>query len=488
MARHGGSGATASAVRISRDRAVVGEVAVGQRKVVPRADVEELVALGEDVEVVAERRRRRAAAGRPPRWPGWCRPGARRRCRACARAGTRGRSPARPAAPRRRAGRPRCRAATHRVGDLLRRRHAEPGRRHGRLEHAQHVRRAVDVDPVDVVRQPALQPPPGRRRGRSRTAPAQAGPRSTAPNPWAGPFAAYFARFRAFAGPLVGHSVFPRIHRVKCPNQHFRGRYRGVADGIRIALRYHARPFAARRPMVGLACAPRLRAGRGDRRRRRRLQRGLPLGPPRLDRRRARRAARTDRGHHLALGRLRRPAALDHQPDPHDHVLVEPVRRAARPYRAGPGLAGRRRVAAGHHPRAGRGAAPAGRARRPRTGWSSTCSPRPRRPNGCRCSAVDDVLAAGWLPGDGYLEPAPLARALAAGATALGTRIVTGVRVTGFDVAGGRVRAVHTDQGTVRTDVVVDAAGAAAGAVGAAGRSGHPDRPDSPPVRGVSNR
>jgi 4-methylaminobutanoate oxidase (formaldehyde-forming) len=80
--------------------------------------------------------------------------------------------------------------------------------------------------------------------------------------------------------------------------------------------------------------------------------------------------------------------------------------------------------------------------------------------------AVDDVLAAGWLPGDGYLEPAPLAQALAAGATALGTRIVTGVTVTGFEVSGGRVRAVHTDQGTIRTDVVVNAAGAAAGYVG----------------------
>jgi glycine cleavage system aminomethyltransferase T/glycine/D-amino acid oxidase-like deaminating enzyme len=79
---------------------------------------------------------------------------------------------------------------------------------------------------------------------------------------------------------------------------------------------------------------------------------------------------------------------------------------------------------------------------------------------------VDDVLAAGWLPGDGYLEPVPLARALAAGATALGARIVTGVRVTGIEVERGRIRAVRTDAGRIETEVVVDAAGAAAGHIG----------------------
>ncbi|MEV4511331.1 FAD-dependent oxidoreductase [Dactylosporangium sp. NPDC049525] len=79
---------------------------------------------------------------------------------------------------------------------------------------------------------------------------------------------------------------------------------------------------------------------------------------------------------------------------------------------------------------------------------------------------VDDVLAAGWLPGDGWLEPAQLAAALATGATALGVRIVTGVRVTGVETAGGRVSAVVTTAGRIATEVVVDAAGAAAGHVG----------------------
>ncbi|MEU0552842.1 FAD-dependent oxidoreductase [Dactylosporangium sp. NPDC006015] len=79
---------------------------------------------------------------------------------------------------------------------------------------------------------------------------------------------------------------------------------------------------------------------------------------------------------------------------------------------------------------------------------------------------VGDVLAAGWLPGDGWLEPAQLAAALAAGATALGVRIVTGVRVTGVETVSGRVAAVTTSAGRIATEVVVNAAGAAAGHVG----------------------
>ncbi len=50
---------------------------------------------------------------------------------------------------------------------------------------------------------------------------------------------------------------------------------------------------------------------------------------------------------------------------------------------------------------------------------------------------VDDVRAALWLPGDGWLDPALLARALAAGAEKLGVRILTGTQVTGIEVTGG---------------------------------------------------
>ncbi|GAA2380768.1 GcvT family protein [Dactylosporangium salmoneum] len=78
---------------------------------------------------------------------------------------------------------------------------------------------------------------------------------------------------------------------------------------------------------------------------------------------------------------------------------------------------------------------------------------------------VADVRLAGWLPGDGWLEPARLAAALAAGAERLGVRIVTGTKVTGIAVEGGRVRGVMTPAGPIAAEVVVNAAGAAAGHV-----------------------
>jgi 4-methylaminobutanoate oxidase (formaldehyde-forming) len=80
---------------------------------------------------------------------------------------------------------------------------------------------------------------------------------------------------------------------------------------------------------------------------------------------------------------------------------------------------------------------------------------------------ADGVRAAGWLPGDGYLRPEPLARTLAAGATALGVEIVTGTEVTGVHTARGRAAGVRTDRGEIRAEVVIDAAGAAAGWVAA---------------------
>lgn len=80
--------------------------------------------------------------------------------------------------------------------------------------------------------------------------------------------------------------------------------------------------------------------------------------------------------------------------------------------------------------------------------------------------AVDDVLAAGFLPGDGFLRPEALTAALAAGARALGVEFATRTRVTGVEVSHGRVRAVVTSAGRVAADVVVVAAGAASGHIG----------------------
>jgi len=79
---------------------------------------------------------------------------------------------------------------------------------------------------------------------------------------------------------------------------------------------------------------------------------------------------------------------------------------------------------------------------------------------------TDDVLAAAWLPGDGYLEPASLALALAQAARELGVRFHEHTPVVGIDVDRGRVHAVRTEDHTILTDVVVNCAGAAAGVVG----------------------
>jgi glycine cleavage system aminomethyltransferase T/glycine/D-amino acid oxidase-like deaminating enzyme len=110
---------------------------------------------------------------------------------------------------------------------------------------------------------------------------------------------------------------------------------------------------------------------------------------------------------------------------------------------------------------------------------------------------VGDVRGSLWLPGDGWLDPARLGRALAEGARRLGVKIFTGVEVTGVEVEDGRVNAVRLrastareaeqevrreaeqedrrgarqdggrrDEWVVRTEIVVNAAGAAAGVVG----------------------
>ena len=79
--------------------------------------------------------------------------------------------------------------------------------------------------------------------------------------------------------------------------------------------------------------------------------------------------------------------------------------------------------------------------------------------------AVDDVLGAAWLPGDGYLDPELLALALAEGARANGVAFHPRTRVTALDVRGGRIAGVRTERGTIAADTVVDAAGAAAGVV-----------------------
>ncbi|MGQ0668629.1 MAG: GcvT family protein [Actinomycetota bacterium] len=76
------------------------------------------------------------------------------------------------------------------------------------------------------------------------------------------------------------------------------------------------------------------------------------------------------------------------------------------------------------------------------------------------------VEGAAYLPTDGHLDPSGLTFALVEGAKSRGCRVLTGVRVTGVEVEGGRVTGVVTDQGEIRSDVVVNAGGIFAHEIG----------------------
>ncbi len=69
------------------------------------------------------------------------------------------------------------------------------------------------------------------------------------------------------------------------------------------------------------------------------------------------------------------------------------------------------------------------------------------------------VLGGGFIPGDGQTNPIDTTIALAKGARQAGVRIIERVAVTGFEITGGAVRGVVTDQGTIACEVVANCAG-----------------------------
>jgi len=69
-------------------------------------------------------------------------------------------------------------------------------------------------------------------------------------------------------------------------------------------------------------------------------------------------------------------------------------------------------------------------------------------------------LAASWNPDDAVVFPWPFAWGYASRAEALGAKVVTFTRVTGFEQSGKRLRAVVTDRGRIACDTVVNACGA----------------------------
>ncbi|WP_376743430.1 FAD-dependent oxidoreductase [Ensifer canadensis] len=80
--------------------------------------------------------------------------------------------------------------------------------------------------------------------------------------------------------------------------------------------------------------------------------------------------------------------------------------------------------------------------------------------------AIDDLVGAVWLPGDGKANPTDLTQSLAKGARNRDARIIEHVRVTGIVTADGAVTGVETDQGTIAAEIVVNCAGQWARKVG----------------------
>ncbi len=80
---------------------------------------------------------------------------------------------------------------------------------------------------------------------------------------------------------------------------------------------------------------------------------------------------------------------------------------------------------------------------------------------------VDDLVGGAFLPSDGQANPSDITQSLARGARSHGVRVHEGVRVTGFDMGGDRIRTVHTSEGSIAVDKVVNCAGLWSRQVGA---------------------
>src|SRR3954454_15385700 len=73
--------------------------------------------------------------------------------------------------------------------------------------------------------------------------------------------------------------------------------------------------------------------------------------------------------------------------------------------------------------------------------------------------STNDVLAAAFLPTDGYIDPASVTQAIARGARSRGAVFLEETRVDTITVDGRRVTTVHTDRGDIEAEIVVSAAG-----------------------------
>ncbi len=80
---------------------------------------------------------------------------------------------------------------------------------------------------------------------------------------------------------------------------------------------------------------------------------------------------------------------------------------------------------------------------------------------------VSDLVGASFLPTDGQASPSDIAQSLAKGARMHGAKLIEGVGVAGFDIANGRITAVKTNRGVIKTEKVVNCGGMWARQIGA---------------------
>jgi len=73
--------------------------------------------------------------------------------------------------------------------------------------------------------------------------------------------------------------------------------------------------------------------------------------------------------------------------------------------------------------------------------------------------SLDGVKGGVYLPTDGYIDPTGLTNALAAGAKRRGAQFLTNTRVQSITVKDNQVVEVVADQGAIKTEIVVNAAG-----------------------------
>jgi len=77
-----------------------------------------------------------------------------------------------------------------------------------------------------------------------------------------------------------------------------------------------------------------------------------------------------------------------------------------------------------------------------------------------------DLYGAIYLPRDGHLDPYLTTTSMAAKVKEMGVTIYTNTRVTGLELSPqGEIARVLTDKGAIRTEIVINAAGAWAGSV-----------------------